>query len=203
MLRLVLPKVRSSAPPSSCSPRRPGRFSLVGRRLPASIADRASMRCAFSGPGDPGLRGRRAIRHRHHGRDWIEERGRTWCRSPARVLEATSNPIRVCWRAEASPYRTLADLASTEAPCASRPSTRADPSIARRPGIDATLRSPTAPPRRRCLISLTASSRSPRPAGRCTRRACGSSRRSSSRTPSSSPTFGRRDPEKRHAMASS
>jgi len=59
------------------------------------------------------------------GRDWIEERGADVVSlGQLEYSKATSNPIRVVLAvAEASPYRTLADLAEHRAPCASRPST--------------------------------------------------------------------------------
>jgi len=122
------------------------------------------------------------------GRDWIEETSSDVVSlGELRYSKATARPIKMVVAVGGdSEVQSVEELpqgvrVSTEYP-------EVTAATSRRRASTPTSVSPTAPPRPRSPTSSTASSRSPRPAGPCGPRACGSSTRSSSPTPSSSPT---------------
>ena len=162
-----------------------GRARLVGR-LQGHDRRSAHRRGAHPAPaGDPDVRRRGPVRHRHHrsrlGRG--DRRATSSASASCATPRPPADPIRVVVAvAGDSPVTDVADL-----PDGVRVSTEY-PELTRRyfaaQGIDADVRlSATARARPRSPTSPTASSTSPRPAGPCAPPGCGSSTRSSSATP--------------------
>ena len=172
------PRARSSRPPSSCSrPPTSAVEPVARRRLPGHHRRPPGRRGAHPAPaGDPAVRGRGPVRPRHHrarlDRGDGERRGRR--SASCRYSKATRQPDPggaggaggLAGRSAAEPTCPQGVRVSHRVPGADPAATSR--STASRPRSA----SPTAPPRPRCPTSPTASSRSPRPAGRCGPPAC-------------------------------
>ena len=151
----------------------------------------------------PQLRGRGPVRPRHHraGLDRGDRQRRRRRSASCTTRRRRPGPVQIVVAVPGdSPCQSVDGPAPGRAGVHRVP--RADPPVLREARHRApTSACPTAPPRPRCPTSSTASSTSPRPAGRCGPPGCGSSTRSSRRyTELIANPAAYADPDKRHAM---